>query len=346
MKHRVLKILRNLLFLLSIPLMLTAFVFASKQSNEVKCNHISVHIHNPDLTFIHNDDVMDIVQKTDFILHQTPANEIKLNTIEEHLVHNEWIEDANAYVDVKGDLYIDVYQRRPVLRVIEKNVGDAGYFLDHNAQTIELNEKYITRLPVATVPIIGQESLLQEVRTNLVTLAEFIQHDTFWNAAIGQIDVMDDGEIQLVSVFTNHTIRLGNTKDLDDKLERLRVFFKEGMTTVQWDLYDEIDVRFAGQVIGRNTHGKILAINPYDKKPQTTKPVASNNTLNTPKPKQNDTKNNTAIAVKKPDAQPKVIDNKINKSQKQTTPNNNATQIKKETKKVETQSSHINKNKK
>jgi hypothetical protein len=61
------------------------------------------------------------------------------------------------------------------------------------------------------------------------------------------------------------TIILGTTDDLENKMARLFTFYQQGMNTIKWTLYDEIDLRFKGQIVCRNTRGQILAEDPYAK---------------------------------------------------------------------------------
>ncbi|QLH46601.1 MAG: hypothetical protein HWD58_13795 [Bacteroidota bacterium] len=111
----------------------------------------------------------------------------------------------------------------------------------------------------------------------MVTLANFIQADSFWNAAIAQIVVTKNYEIQLIPVMGHQVIRLGDAKDLDDKMNRLLRFYQQGIHSLPWEKYDELDVRFKRQIICRNLKGLDLTEDPYDEK---ARPLCENNNLN------------------------------------------------------------------
>ncbi len=54
-------------------------------------------------------------------------------------------------------------------------------------------------------------------------------------------------------------------------MARLFTFYQQGVNTIKWSLYDEIDLRFKGQIVCRNTRGEILAEDPYAKEIPKTK---------------------------------------------------------------------------
>ncbi|MEZ5047316.1 MAG: hypothetical protein R2831_10035 [Chitinophagaceae bacterium] len=101
-------------------------------------------------------------------------------------------------------------------------------------------------------------------KKELVKLAMRIDQDSFWSAFVTQIILTDEKEINLVPAIGNQLIRLGTIESMDDKLNRLFVFYQKGLKTYPWDLYDEVDVRFERQIVVRNNNGKKLTEDPYD----------------------------------------------------------------------------------
>jgi cell division protein FtsQ len=157
-------------------------------------------------------------------------------------------------------------QKTPVVRLQQADSSDYAYYLDPQGNTIEWSEQYSPRLPVASVPALGYGHEDYKLKTSLVQLAQFIQTDSFWNAAIAQIVVNDQYEIQLIPIMGKQLIRLGDTRDLQDKMNRLLRFYQEGVHKFPWDKYDELDLRFSKQIVCRNNRGEILAEDPYDDK--------------------------------------------------------------------------------
>jgi cell division protein FtsQ len=279
MNQRLKKILRNIVFLLSIPLLISAFVFAQKSTEKDVCKELDIDIVHTDLSFVTEDDIIDIVEKAGVRPDASFINGIHLTEVEKALQENKWIKSANAYIGSNQIVYITVDQKRPVVRIVESDNSDYAYYLDEQANPIELSDKYSPNLPVVTAPSLSYTKEDIALKNDIVQLSLFIQKDTFWNAAISQINVRTDGMIELIPSLGHQTIILGSIEGLDNKMNRLLTFYQQGMQTVNWDLYDEIDLRFAGQVVCRNSNGEVLTQNPYDKPlPPKAKPIAQSNT--------------------------------------------------------------------
>jgi hypothetical protein len=50
--------------------------------------------------------------------------------------------------------------------------------------------------------------------------------------------------ISLIPSFGNQNILLGDIEDLENKLDKLKLFYQQGLYTVPWQKYDEIDCVF------------------------------------------------------------------------------------------------------
>lgn len=266
MNPRVKKIARNILFLLSIPMIIAAFVFAQSSTQKNVCKALHINIENNDLSFVTQKDIIDIVEKEGINPKNSFINAIDLGQLESALNENKWISESNAFIGADHSLNITINQKRPVIRIVEKDSSDYSYFLDTYANPIPVSNQYSPRLPVATTMNLTYTKKDLEIKSDLVALSNFIQQDSFWNAAISQINLRDDYQLELIPEIGNQVIILGNVDDLEDKLKRMFSFYKQGLHTVNWDLYDEFDLRFKGQIVCRNKRGDILSENPYDDK--------------------------------------------------------------------------------
>lgn len=268
---QLLKILRILLFWATIPAMVSTLVWANTLSKTYKVQSRQYQSLNPSLRFVEDTDLDTLLTHYQLRDNETQIRRFPWQELEEGLNMQEWIDSANVYVDASNDLHIVYRQRQPHVRIVEADNLDGGYYLDAEGNRIQLSNKFLVRVPVATMPLLQQNNLDKKVRQQLVAISNEIMRDSFWSAACSQLDVKPNGEVQLIPAMGNQIIRLGDAEDIENKLDRLTVFYRQGFKTVPWSLYNEIDVRFEGQIIGRNTEGKILSIDPYDKK---NKPLA------------------------------------------------------------------------
>lgn len=266
MKKRIQNILIRLLMMLTVPLLAGAFIFASKEDRKNTCGSILIEFINPQLSFVNQQDIQKVIGAEGIISEKTPLHQLNLKQLEKHMEENKWIQSAEIFLTANRQLRIRLVQKTPVVRLQQADSSDYAYYLDPQGNTIEWSEQYSPRLPVASVPALGYGHEDYKLKTSLVQLAQFIQTDGFWNAAIAQIVVNDQYEIQLIPIMGKQLIRLGDTRDLQDKMNRLLRFYQEGVHKFPWDKYDELDLRFSKQIVCRNNRGEILAEDPYDDK--------------------------------------------------------------------------------
>jgi cell division protein FtsQ len=66
---------------------------------------------------------------------------------------------------------------------------------------------------------------------------------------IGQIFVSSNGDFILAPLIGDQKIVFGKYEDAQDKIQNLKIFYREAMPYEGWRKYRSIDVRFRGQVI-------------------------------------------------------------------------------------------------
>lgn len=262
-----LKIVRILLFLATIPAMVSTLVWANELSKKATIRGTQYHSLSQGLRFVEDADLDTLMSYYRLELNRTPVRQFAWPELENGLNNQAWIDSANVYVDASQQVHIVYKQRQPYVRIVEADNVEGGYYLDAQGDRIQLSDKFLVRVPVATMPLLLQNNREKQVRQDLVAISRAIMHDSFWTSACSQLDVKPSGEIQMVPAMGKQIIRLGNATNITNKLDRLTAFYRQGFNTVPWNLYNEIDVRFEGQVIGRNTEGKILSVDPYDVKP-------------------------------------------------------------------------------
>ena len=83
-------------------------------------------------------------------------------------------------------------------------------------------------------------------------LVGFIDAHEFWSAQVGQIDITTERKFELIPVIGNHVIQIGDASNLEDKMNRLYVFYKQVLSKVGFNKYAAINVQYKGQVVAVN----------------------------------------------------------------------------------------------
>ena len=237
------------------PIMWTTTVLAllvllvaakDKQQSRI-CRSLEVEVdHNSGLFFVDQNRIKDILWRNDISLIGQTLGELKFWYIEAILKNDPYIENAEIYVNAFGEMKIEVKQRKPILRVINRK--GVSYYIDEIGKNMPFSSKFTARVPVATGSI-DSYGFEGKVRDDLLKLAEFLQANTFWGAWIEQIVVDHKGEFELVPNIANHTILLGGINDIEQKFNNLLIFYQQGLKNVGWYKYKMINLKYKDQIV-------------------------------------------------------------------------------------------------
>lgn len=236
-----------------IVLLLALASFVDNRHEKNICKSINVNIIDSDLfQFVKAPTILRIVNKDiDNNVIGRKISQIDLHDIETRLLKNSFIKDAQAYIDMQGNMFVDVRQRRPVIRAIDPL--NQSYYIDDQGKRMPLNDEYTTYVPIATpgaVDIRGfKDSILRSYDSCLFILAQALQKDSFMRALAGQIIVAQNNEITIIPRLGTFEISLGDVSDLEDKFIRLRSFYQVSLPAAGWNTYKKISVKYKNQII-------------------------------------------------------------------------------------------------
>lgn len=250
---RILKKVTTIAAVLScVALFLVVLTSAVKTQHRLTCKKLNVHIdYDSGLAFLSESDIKQRVHylSGDSIIGKTIST-IDFKTIEKDISKNPFVARAEVFVNQQQEITIDIIQKRPILRIL--NNDGVGYYISENNERIPLCNKFTPRVAVA----VGNVQLYQNpqrdsaVQNALYKLTLQIQQDTFLNALVDQIYVNENGEMDLLPKIEGHFIRFGDVDaNTESKFNRLKIFYKEGLSKVGWDKYKSIDLRFNHQVV-------------------------------------------------------------------------------------------------
>ena len=170
---------------------------------------------------------------------------------EQVLEQDPFVENAETFIDIKGNLNLKITQRQPILRVIDDN--NLNYYLDKNGVKMPLSKYYSARVPIVTgaVPpyVSGFLGLKKYALKDVFNLVQRLNADPFFAPMIQQIIVDASGEFTLIPILGDQKIRIGTLDNLDEKLERLKTFYKEAMPYEGWKTYRSISVKYKNQIV-------------------------------------------------------------------------------------------------
>ncbi|MFZ1784480.1 MAG: FtsQ-type POTRA domain-containing protein [Ferruginibacter sp.] len=229
-------------------------VAAIKAKSAHLCKAIEINIHGvSNNLFV---DKKDILQAITLSEKSNPVGKaigsFNLKKMELELEKNVWIRSAELFFDNNETLQVNVQEREPVARIF--TLTGASFYIDQNLAMLPLSEKYSARLPVFSgfpsdrkVLIKADSSLLQDINT--ISMA--MQKDSFCMAMIEQIDITDKRQFMLIPKMGNQLIVFGDGSDVDAKLDKLKMFYRNIMVKAGWDTYSVINLQYKNQVVAK-----------------------------------------------------------------------------------------------
>ncbi|MFN5317578.1 MAG: cell division protein FtsQ/DivIB [Bacteroidia bacterium] len=259
-KQWIIRLLGGLTFV-ALLIVLFSFVGSRRDHQLLKEIQISV-LEEPDVRFIADADILQLLKDKQLIVQGLSLEAVDLNKIEIELLNHPAVKRAEAYSSQDGHLYVKVEQRKPLFRVIDARGNN--YYIDEDGEYMPLQSSYTCRVPVATGLIHDNLSIrgmkISDITTSdslanvavLDDLYEWMQQirkDAFLTALTEQLNVQEDGTIELIPKTGPESIILGSTLMAEDKLKRLKTFYTKALPEVGWNAYQTINLRYNNQIV-------------------------------------------------------------------------------------------------
>jgi len=246
-------------WLASLTGLIVLMSFISIKKAGVVCIGVKVYIPGNEY-FIDQAEVDNILQVSSHTLVGRKMENINIQDLEKKLQANPFIESAKVYMDMDGVIQVEISQRHPVLRIL--NRFDQDFYVDQHGLKIPLSNNFTAQVLVANGNIDEMftnriDTLHTGLAKDIYRTAEFIRKDTLWNAQIAQIYVNQAHEIELIPRVGNHKILLGRADSLATKFHNLQIFYKQAIPMVGWDKYRVINIKYANQVVGVKAEGYV-----------------------------------------------------------------------------------------
>ena len=169
-------------------------------------------------------------------------SDVDLQSVLDHLHALDACADAEVYPSMNGVLHIEVWQRRPVMRVHLPDGTD--YHLDEEGRRLDLDPHFTPHIPVMHVTRETQATMGYR-------FVKATQNDPFWNALTDQLSMNDHGELVLHPRLAGHDIVLGNAEEHTHKKRNLLAFYRAQVARGNLRNFKRIDLTYRDQVIAQ-----------------------------------------------------------------------------------------------
>ena len=246
-----------------IGILISTLSFVEKKQEDIPCRFINVKILDSLYNgFVTKEDVYKVIQNNHSGILGTPLSSINTRNLEKKILVNRAIKTCDVYNTADGQLFVEIMQRQPVLRIM--NARNETYYIDEEGYLIPFTSIKTPNILIATGEIKENKRLdlkkhghinalnidgKQNILKDLHELSMYIYNDQFWRSQFVQIYVDKKGELELIPRVGAHIIILGNCENFETKLKKLKTLYYKGFNTLGWNQYETINLKFKNQVI-------------------------------------------------------------------------------------------------
>lgn len=235
-------LLKSILLLATLGYLVFALIMVSRPTQEMVCTGVEYSFTDSgQICLIDQPMLEQLMVKNNFLPKGKTMSDIDMSAITERLSANPYIDTVTCYNTASGKICIRVTPRHPLLHVFAQD-GDEFYV---SAQGIVMPAGGIA----VDLPIVTGHVTRNMVGTRLLTLGKLIQDDDYWRNQAQQIVIDEKGWVEIIPRYEGQRILLGEPKNLEEKLARVRLFYEKSMPKVGWNKYSIINAIYKGQVI-------------------------------------------------------------------------------------------------
>lgn len=231
-KFRILKILITVIifgFLLS---------FSLKRFNNKPMEKVSVNMTQTKLPvyFIDEKDVKNIVKKSN---PTKKVGDINIPDLEKKLNSLPAVDSANVYLNLNGNLNLDIKQRVPAFRLVN---GDRDFYVDEKGTEFPISANYSFPCMLVTGNVKPSEY------QKLAELVDKIDKDSFSKKYFIGISKEKEG-YNLLTSQGNYKLEIGDLEKIELKVKGFKTFVEKYLVFQNPEKYRKISVKYDNQIV-------------------------------------------------------------------------------------------------
>ncbi len=244
---------KSIKFLIVIMLLTATISFVGKRQDNRVCNKIIVEFENPyDNYFIDENDIIALMtDQAGRVVTGENFSQISFKTLEKRLEGHRFVQAAEVYKDLTGNLIAKVQQSMPIARILQTNAPEA--YISTEGKILPVSDRYTARVLLVsgdyTQQLMHTGISSSEENLKVFNLIQYINNHEFWKAQIAQIDIGGDGNILLYPQVGKQHIEFGKAEDIEAKFRKLEIFYTKILPFKGWNTYNRVNLEYHNQIV-------------------------------------------------------------------------------------------------
>ena len=213
--------------------------FADQRSKKRKVADVSVKFVGDNNLYLTEDAVNKLLIQNYGPVKNRAKEQLVLNTIEEVILSNDMVKNAQVYLTVNGELVSKIVQRKPIGRI----EGVSKFYLDDLGERMPLSKQHSARVPINTGKITGK------TLEDAYVILNYINEDDFLRKNVIGIHIEEEGNYQLKFRMENFVVNLGGVDNLNTKFKNFMAFYAKAAKDNSLEDYAIVSLEFNNQVV-------------------------------------------------------------------------------------------------
>ena len=178
----------------------------------------------------------------DFVKSFNPSNrigDIDIPTLEKKVNNFPSVDSANIYLNLNGNLNVDIVQRIPAFRL---NKGNLNFYVDTKGEEFPISKNYSHPSMLVTGDVKRSEY------KDVVELVDKINKDEFSRDYFIGIS-KENNSYNLITSEGNFKVEIGDLENVELKVKGFKAFVEKFLVYQDQDKYSKVSVKFDNQIV-------------------------------------------------------------------------------------------------
>lgn len=213
--------------------------------------------------FLTETELLTRLKRNNLVYAGQKVKDLNTTAIEAFIRKMHEVEKVEVFKRLGGVWSIRLKVRQPIARIFNKS-GES-FYVDVQGATMAPSPNFTARVLVfsgnisdrcdsLTVDEIINNASLKSSRNldEIYRISNYVCNDPFLRAQIGQVHRDQWGSFTLIPLVGDQEIIFGSAnsdKEVKEKMEKLKVFYREGLPYSGWNKYESINLKYKDQIV-------------------------------------------------------------------------------------------------